>query len=243
MNITIYQINTDRDDACACFESLQMLAHYGETVKPEIYDRVFEGDVDCRSLEEVFQKFNLNQPEGYRGRSMSVSDVVEVKDPETGSSRCWFCDSVGFEEIEFDTAQTHPLPEDTIRVVLVEPGRKARIAEIGASLEGYYEAIDTDIIQAIYPFEEEVCIVCDEEGKLKGAPLNRALRDHETKEIYDIIAGTFFVCSCKDASFGSLSEDEQRRYLELYKWPEAFYNINGKVVAVPLKPQDRGEAR
>ena len=58
-----------------------------------------------------------------------------------------------------------------------------------------------------------------------------------------LFAGTFFVCSCKGSSFGSLNEDEQRRYLDRYKWPEAFFNVNGKVYAMPVKPQDRGEAR
>ena len=31
-----------------------------------------------RHLEEVYQMFNLDHPDGYRGRSLSVSDVVEV---------------------------------------------------------------------------------------------------------------------------------------------------------------------
>lgn len=85
--------------------------------------------------------------------------------------------------------------------------------------------------------------ICDDEGKLTGRPLNRALRDEDTKEIYDIIAGTFFVCSCKEPRYTSLSTDQQRRYLEQFKWPETFFNINGKIAAVPNKPKDRGEAR
>ena len=48
-------------------------------------------------------------------------------------------------------------------------------------------------IQAIYPFPEPVALICHEEGKLLGLPLNRALRDKDG-EIYDIIAGPFFLC-------------------------------------------------
>ena len=243
MQIKIFQVNMDRDTDRIAFESMDYLQRYGQTVRPELYDKLFEGEVDCGNLEDVFQMFNLSHPAGYRGRSLSVSDVVAVCDPNTGAERYYFCDSIGFKEIEFDASKAKPLQENTIRVVLVEPGKQGRIADIEGSLEGYYRAIGADTIQAVYPYEEEVCIICDDEGKLTGRPLNRALRDEDTKEIYDIIAGTFFVCSCKEPRYTSLSTDQQRRYLEQFKWPETFFNINGKIAAVPNKPKDRGEAR
>lgn len=243
MQIKIFQVNMDRDTDRIAFESMDYLQRYGQTVRPELYDKLFEGEVDCGNLESVFQMFNLSHPTGYRGRSLSVSDVVAVCDPNTGAERYYFCDSIGFKEIEFDASKAKPLQENTIRVILVEPGKQARIADIEASLEGYYRAIGADTIQAVYPFEEEVCIICDDEGKLTGRPLNRALRTEDTKEIYDIIAGTFFVCSCKEPRYTSLSVEQQRRYLNLYKWPETFFNINGEIAAVPVKPRDRGEAR
>lgn len=244
MFIKLYQINMSRDKARMCFESMEFITAYGETIRPEIYDEVFKGEVDCQNLEALYSKFNAdNRPGRDQFRSLSVSDVVAVCDPDTGKEQYFFCDSIGFKEIPFDASKAKPLQENTIRVVLVEPGKKARIADIEASLEGYYRATGADTIQAVYPFAEEVCIVCDEEGKLTGREPNRALRDEETKEIYDIIVGTFFVCSCNEPNFGSLSSDQQRRYLELYKWPEAFFNINGHITAVPIKPKDRGEAR
>ena len=246
MNIKLYQINLSRDSENACFESLDSLNRWCKSVRPENYDEVFRGEVDCDTLESLYQQFNQDERPGRdRFRSMSVSDVIEVSDPETGAAKYYFCDSIGFAEIEFDATKTQPLKDakPTIRVVLVEPGKKARVADIGASLEGYYNAIGTDIIQAVYPFDEEVCIVCDEEGKLKGSQLNRALRDEGSKEIYDVIAGTFFVCSCKGSSFGSLDAAQQRRYLDLYKWPEKFLSVNGNLMVIPGKPHDKGDAR
>ena len=91
-----------------------------------------------------------------------------------------------------------------MRVVLVEPGKAARVAEIDGSLEGMQKTV-SGYIQAVYPFEETVCLVCNEEGKLQGLPLNRALRDEDNR-IYDIVAGTFFVCDC---STGELQEFER----------------------------------
>lgn len=244
MFIKLYQINMSRDTDRMCFESLERINAYCETIHPESYDEVFKGIVNCTTLEDVYCMFNADDRPGTdQFRSLSVSDVVAVCDPNTGAERYYFCDSIGFKEIEFDTSKAKPLQENTIRVVLVEPGKQARIADIEASLEGYYRAIGADTIQEVYPYEEEVCIICDDEGKLTGRPLNRALRDEDTKEIYDIIAGTFFVCSCKEPRYTSLSTDQQRRYLEQFKWPETFFNINGKIAAVPNKPKDRGEAR
>lgn len=244
MKIKLYQINADRDTESMMYESLERITRVHQTVRPEIYDKVFEGEVDCRDLESLYREFNSDdRPGADRFRSISVSDVVSVKDPETGKESFYFCDSIGFSRIDFDAEKTHNLPETTIRVVLVEPGKKARLADIDPSLEGMYRMIDTDMIQAVYPFEDEVCIVCDEEGKLKASPPNRALRYEGSNEIYDIVVGTFFVCSCEGHSFGSLNAEQQQRYLEQYKWPEAFISMNGRIDAIPIKPHERDNAR
>lgn len=243
MQIKIFQVNMERDTDRIAFESMDYLQQSGHTVCPELYDKVFEGELDCGNLEDVYQMLNLNHPADYHGRSLSVSDVVAVRDPKTGKDSFHFCDSIGFQEIEFDESKAQSRTVETIRVVLVEPGKPARIADIEASLNGYYRAIAADTIQAVYPFEEPVCLIMDDEGKLKGSALNRALRDSDTGDVYDIVAGTFFVCSCKEDYYGSLDEVEQKKYLEMFRWPERFIQVNETIYAVPVKPQDRGEAR
>lgn len=55
--------------------------------------------------------------------------------------------------------------EKKIKVVLLEPGKLARTAEIGTSLEDLQKIVD-GLIEAYYPFEEQVCIVCNEESKV-----------------------------------------------------------------------------
>ena len=96
-------------------------------------------------------------------------------------------------------------------------------------------------IEAVYPFEEEVCIVCNEEGKINRMPLNRAIRCEG--QITDIIAGPCFICSCDKASFGSLSEAQQEKYLKMFKYPEHIMKINNQIVAFPYNPQKNKEAR
>ena len=66
--------------------------------------------------------------------------------------------------------------------------------EIDSGLESLQHEVG-GYIEAIYPYEEPVALVCNEEGKLEGLPLNRALRD-EDGDIYDVVAGTFMVWRC-----------------------------------------------
>ena len=204
------------------------------------YDKVYSGNVKCRNLEDVFVLFNSGRPEDFRGHSLSVSDVVEVEDAASITPGFYFCDSIGFKEIPFqpERAVNVMIPKNTIQVVLVEPGKLARIAEVGTTLEAMQRTVGGSI-EAYYPFEEQVCIVCNEEGKINGLPLNRAIRDADTGDIADIIAGTFFICDCSGESFGSLSKEQQKRYLEKYRLPERFFRTRDGIESVPYKPQNR----
>lgn len=190
MNIAIYQVNMDRDNDNVAFLNYENLERFqgSNMINSKIYDKVFEGEVDCGSLEEVYRMFNIDHPGGYRGRSLSVSDVVEVV--SEGKSTFYFCNSIGFKEIDFAPDMAETLKEKKINVVLCEPGKQARTATIEASLERYQKIVG-GYIEAYYPFEEPVCIVCNEEGKINGLPLNRAVyADPDCGEMLDIIAGT-----------------------------------------------------
>ena len=65
-------------------------------------------------------------------------------------------------------------PPSTIAVLVVEPDKKPYVKEIPSSLESLQHEVGGDI-EAVYPFEEPVAIVCNEEGKMNGAELNRAI--------------------------------------------------------------------
>ena len=241
MEIRIYQINSDRDAYGYKFMGMDWVKkHWGEQgVDSEIYDKVYEGTIDGSSLEDVFCTFNFSRPVGFKGHSLSVSDIVEVIQSSETEPGFYFCDSIGFQKVEFDTSRV-PDKEETIRVVLLEPGKLARVADIDSSLEGLQKTVN-GLIEAAYPFEEEVCIICNEEGKLNGMPLNRAIRCEG--QITDIIAGPCFVCSCDKASFGSLTEAQQQKYLKMFKYPEHFLKINNQIAAFPYNPQKNKDAR
>lgn len=92
----------------------------------------------------------------------------------------------------------------TILVVVVEPNKAPEIKQIGSELKAL-QALVGGYIQAVYPFTDPVAIICNEEGKLMGCPLNRALRD-DSGNVYDILAGTIAVVGLDEDDFCSLTD-------------------------------------
>ena len=123
----------------------------------------------------------------------------------------------------------------TMTVVMLEPGKEAYIKEIGTSLEAM-QAVVGGYIQAVYPWDYPAAIVCNEEGKLLGLPLNRALYMEENGErmIYDILAGNAFICGLGEDDFCSLTPEQQERYLEMFRHPEAFVQTSRGIVSLML---------
>lgn len=243
MKIKIYQINMERDENRVAFEGTELLERYqgSAEINSAIYDKVYENDVECLSLEGVFGMFNTAQPEDYHARSLSVSDVVEVVESDTVKAGFYFCDSVGFKEVSFEPEKAQEASlKKTITVVLLEPGKLAREAEIDDTLAGMQKIVG-GYIEEFCPFEEDVAFVCNEEGKIDGLPLNRAVKSGG--EILDIIAGTCFICDCSGESFGSLSQSQLKRYLEQFKYPESFIRMNGEIQAIPFKPTNKEHER
>lgn len=115
-----------------------------------------------------------------------------------------------------------------MKVLVVEPEKKPYTKEI----EGGLESLQTEVgglIEAVYPFSDPVAIICNEEGKINGLPLNRALRD-EDGNVYEIIAGTFLIAGTTEDNFGTLSDELIEKYKKLFRYPELFFNVNGKLV-------------
>ena len=136
MKICIYQINSGKDTEDLSLKSLEDMKRITGTehIKSEIYDKVFDGEVDCKNLEDIYQKFNNDYPEGYQGRSLSVSDIVEIVESDIVDPEMYYCDKVGFRVCDFMPSFAGGLKNETITVVLCEPGKFARTAKIGADL-------------------------------------------------------------------------------------------------------------
>ena len=109
-----------------------------------------------------------------------------------------------------------------MKVVLVEVGKPAKITDIPHDLKAMQTIVEGPI-QALYPWDDPVALVCNEEGKLHSLPLNRILED------YDIIAGTFFICGLSKGNFTSLTDELAKKYQEKFLYPERIAIRDGYV--------------
>ena len=102
--------------------------------------------------------------------------------------------------------------ENTLSVLKIAPGQYPQQVEIDNDLKALQQAVGGSI-GASYPFEDPVAIVYNDDGKLMGLPLNRALWD-EDGLMYDVIAGTFLVVGLGEEDFVSLSPELAQKYEE-----------------------------
>ena len=120
-----------------------------------------------------------------------------------------------------------------MQVVVVEPKKKPMVQDIDSGLESMQKIVGGPI-EAVYPFDQPVALICNEEGKLLNLPLNRALRDDDG-EVYDIISGTFFLCAAPPDSdrFAGLTDQQIKTYMERFAMPEMFLNVDGALFVLP----------
>ena len=104
--------------------------------------------------------------------------------------------------------------EKTIKTLVVEPMQPCRVQKIPDTLEAMQKIVGGDI-EGVYPFSEQVVVVCNAEGKGLGLPYNRPLTD-ENGLPYDILCGTFFIAGVSGEHFVSLTDEQIQRYKELY---------------------------
>lgn len=119
-----------------------------------------------------------------------------------------------------------------MRVLVIEPARKPEVREISGTLESMQEVVG-GLIQVLHPFDEPVALVCNDEGKLLGLPLNRGLRDERGK-LYDILSGTFFLCGISGEDLASLAEEQIDHFRRVFAAPELFVRFNGRLVILPM---------
>ena len=124
--------------------------------------------------------------------------------------------------------------DDKISVLAVEPMKEPYVKEINPGLDSLQKEVG-GLIQATYPYDDMVAIICNDEGKLNGLPLNRAIYNDD-KEMTDIIAGTFLIVGLGEENFTSLSDGLQKKYANIFKNPEEFVRIGNEIVAIPVKP-------
>lgn len=130
-----------------------------------------------------------------------------------------------------------------MNILIVEPEQAPREASINGKLETLQKLVG-GTIEAVYPYDDPVALICNDEGKLSGLPLNRALRG-EDGQPYDVLAGTFLVCGLTDQNFGSLTPELLEKYKQQFAHPEAFLRMGSRIMSFQLpieKPKDKNRS-
>ena len=101
-----------------------------------------------------------------------------------------------------------------MKAVVVKPGQPPYVTDMLAKLSAMQDVVEGQI--ECLMLEEGVDLICNEEGKLDGLPLNRRMGD-------DIIAGTFFVVGYNDeGEHISLTDEQAEKYMVAFAEPEQF---------------------
>lgn len=210
MKIKVFQVNSDLDSHGTKFRDYDSVLKTAGRIDPSVYNTVFDGDVECEDLEDVYRLLNTDHPPAYQGHSLSVSDVVEITDDDGVNS--YFCDSIGFQKVsDFDSAKCQPLRGN--RMVVLEPHKKPYEAIIGDSLEAMQRAVG-GYIEITYPFDDNAYVIGNDEAKLTGLEGNR----HIGGSVY---AGNLLIAA-DDGEGGTmdLTDEQVEKYKDMFAIPE-----------------------
>ena len=98
----IYQLKQTDDLRGIRYEGLERLKASGQEVEHSNYDLVYTAPLTSpgstpEQLDRLYEQFNLQKPADFHSPSMSVSDIVAIR--QGGRLSCYYCDSIGFEQI------------------------------------------------------------------------------------------------------------------------------------------------
>lgn len=122
--------------------------------------------------------------------------------------------------------------EDQIEVLKVSPGEYPRRVTVGIELKDLQSAVGGNI-ECFYPYEENIGLLVNEEGKINGSELNRAVYG-EDGSLLDVIAGDFLIVGMTEEGIGSLTEEQIKRYEEKFHQPQTFLRMGKGMMVLPV---------
>ena len=131
---------------------------------------------------------------------------------------------------------------EKLSIVICEVGKEIREGTVEDKLESLQNLVGGNI--EFFDLDDEISIICNEEGKINGLELNRVIRD-EDNQIIEAIAGDFFIVGndYKTGNLKSLTPEQIEKMTEKFKYPERIYCINGTVFADKYVPKNKEVSR
>lgn len=123
---------------------------------------------------------------------------------------------------------------EQMTVLMVEPGYAPYEKTIPNTLEAKQELVG-GLITAIYPYEEMVAIVANDEGILVNMEFNRSVEGG-----YGGVFGSFFVCGLTEDDFCSLPPDQMERFKKKFHKAEILLGVRGNdLITLKVEPKQK----
>ena len=101
-----------------------------------------------------------------------------------------------------------------MKIISVQRNREPEIKEIDGSIESMQQLVG-GYIEAVYPFDDPVAIICNQEGKINGLPVSRFLY-YRDSEFVDAICGTFFICGLGEEDLEDIPDNLAEKYIAMF---------------------------
>lgn len=112
-----------------------------------------------------------------------------------------------------------------MKILLFEPYRRPRMTEIPNTLRSMQETVGGDV-QDIYPWDDPVALVCDDEGLINDSEFNRYIHP----DIF--IFGNFFLCGVGEEGFTDLPKDLAEKYEGMLRDPQILIKTQEGITAM-----------
>ena len=123
---------------------------------------------------------------------------------------------------------------EQMTVLVVEPGYAPYEKTIPHELHAMQEIVG-GLITAIYPYEEMVAIVANDEGSLLNMDFNRSVEGG-----YGGVFGPFFVCGLTEDDFCSLPPDQMERFKKKFHKAEILLGVRGNdLITLKVEPKQK----
>ncbi len=121
-----------------------------------------------------------------------------------------------------------------IHIVILDPGEKARTEQIEATPTSFQNT-NGSLVRLLQMEKKKAAFVIPQNEKHRMP--NRGIYNDE-KEMLRLLRGTVFICGYKDKRPCSLTEEQIKKFSEQYRYPEKFFEVNGKIRGQKIKPKE-----
>lgn len=129
-----------------------------------------------------------------------------------------------------------------LRVLLVSPGKTPEVIFVEDNYHAFQRVVGGHF-QRVFPWQDPVAVICNEDGKPLGLPPNRAIfkdEEHEQGDltirgngrILDVLVGNFFIAGLDYPEVTSLSDELIEKYRQRFRYPEIFIPVPGKKTVI-----------